>query len=286
MANRLTVIIPCKDEKHNIRACIESVRDVADEILVADSGSTDGTLEIVRETGGCRLIEREYVNPANFKNWAIPQAAHPWVLMIDADERLTEELAAEIRGVLAGTPAFDAYRMRFQPYFLGSHIKHSGWNTTSAIRLFRRAVCRYDTKRVHEDVEVASGKVGRLHGKFLHYTARSLTQFIAKLNRYSTWSAQDMQAAGRRVGLLGLLLRPPFRFLQLYVLRGGFLDGAAGLAVCMSMTFYTFMKYAKLWELSVAVPRANPPQYARGTRDRAAHDGSEIDASDGATKAA
>ena len=169
MVNRLTVIIPCKDEKHNIRACIDSVRDIADEILVADSGSTDGTPEIVRQTGGCRIIEREYVNPANFKNWAIPQATHPWVLMIDADERGTEELAAEIRGVLAGTPACDAYRVRFQPYFLGSRIRHSGWNTTSAIRLFRRAVCRFDTKRVHEDVEVASRKVGQFEGRLLHY---------------------------------------------------------------------------------------------------------------------
>ena len=97
MMDRLTVIIPCKDEAKNIRACIESVRGVADEILVADSGSSDATLSIVESLGGCRVTEREYVNSANFKNWAIPQATHSWVLVVDADERVTPELAQEIR---------------------------------------------------------------------------------------------------------------------------------------------------------------------------------------------
>ena len=101
MTAKLTVLIPCKNERRNIRPCIESVRSVADEILIADSGSKDGTLDIVRDAGGCRIIEREYVHSANFKNWAIPQARHPWVLIVDADERVTDKLAAEIRQVLA-----------------------------------------------------------------------------------------------------------------------------------------------------------------------------------------
>ena len=101
---KLTVIIPCKNERLNIRPCIESVRAIADEVLVADSGSTDGTLEIVRSMGGCRVIEREYVHSGDFKNWAIPQAAHPWVLILDADERVTPLLATEIKQVLAASP--------------------------------------------------------------------------------------------------------------------------------------------------------------------------------------
>ena len=100
MTAKLTVLIPCKDERRNIRACIESVQAIADEMLIADSGSTDGTLDIVRDIGGCRIIEREYINSANFKNWAIPQAKHEWVLVVDADERVTPELADEIREVL------------------------------------------------------------------------------------------------------------------------------------------------------------------------------------------
>ena len=252
MANRLTVIIPCKNERHNIRACIESVRAIADEILVADSGSTDGTLDEARRAGGCHIIEREFVDYANFKNWAIEHAEHPWILFVDADERVTEQLAAEIAAVLSKTLPADAYRMRFEPYFLGFRIRHSGWNTTSAVRLFRRDVCRYRKQRVHEGVEVSTGRIGKLKGKFRHYTCRSFTQWMEKQNHYATLAAEEMYAAGRRVGYLGLLLRPPLRFFQFYILRCGFLDGAAGLLVCTTVAFYTFMKYAKLWELTTA----------------------------------
>src|SRR5436190_3917036 len=106
---KLTVLIPCKDEIQHIRACIESVRPIADEILVADSGSTDGTLDVVRSLGGCRVIEREYVNSADFKNWAIPHARHQWVLVVDADERVTPQLAGEIERLMATEPACDGY---------------------------------------------------------------------------------------------------------------------------------------------------------------------------------
>src|SRR5687767_13978747 len=115
----LTNLIPAKNERLNIAACIESVRGIADEILVADSGSTDGTLDIVGSLGGCRSIEREYVISANFKNWAIPQARHEWVLVVYADERVSPELADEIRAVLASEPKHDAYRMLRDNFFLG-----------------------------------------------------------------------------------------------------------------------------------------------------------------------
>ncbi len=141
MRAKLSVLIPCKDERRNIRPCIESVQPIADEILIADSGSTDGTLDIVREIGGCRIIEREYINSANFKNWAIPQAKHEWVLVVDADERVTPELAAEIQQLLANPPADkDAYWIGRINHYLGYRIKHCGWNSDDVIRLFRREV--------------------------------------------------------------------------------------------------------------------------------------------------
>lgn len=260
MGQKLTVLIPCKNESLNIRACLESVRGVADEILVADSLSTDNTLAIVRQMGGCRIIEREFVDHANFKNWAIPQASHPWVLVVDADERVTEELAAEIREVLAEeNRSLDAYRMRRDNFFLGRPIRHCGWDRSLITRLFRRDVCRYGKARVHEQLEVQHGRVGTLRGKFVHQTCWSLDQWTEKQNRYTTVWAEDKQAAGRRTSWLGILARPPLRFLQLYFLRGGFLDGAAGLVVCLSSTSYTFLKYAKLWQLNNAPTPSCPP---------------------------
>jgi glycosyltransferase involved in cell wall biosynthesis len=250
MAQKLTVVIPCKNETHNIAACIQSVRSIADEILVADSLSTDDTLDIVEGLGGCRVIRREFRDFANFNNWAIPQASHPWVLLIHADERLTDELADEIREILANDdPPFDAYSLRRDNYFLGGHIRHCGWNTSRVPRLFRRE-CRYGPVRVHECLTVPADRIGRLRGKYLHYTGDSVAQYTEKQNRYTTFWAEDQFAAGRRATGWDVLLRPPARFLQLYLLRGGFLDGAAGLIVCMGTVVYVFLKYAKLWELS------------------------------------
>src|SRR4029078_64475 len=134
----------------HIRACIESVRPIADEILVADSGSTDGTLNSVSNFGRCRVIEREYFNSANFKNWAIPQASHEWVLVLDADERVTPELAAEIRQTLATVPdQIDGHWICRRNFYLGHEIKHSGFDSSKLFRLFRRDFCRYGDCRVH-----------------------------------------------------------------------------------------------------------------------------------------
>lgn len=249
MTLKLTVLIPCKDERLHIRSCIESVRTVADEILVADSGSKDGTLEIVRSLGGCRIIEREYINSADFKNWAIPQASHEWILVVDADERVTPELAREIRELLADRPLRPAYTVRRDNFFLGHPIRHCGWNTHRPVRLFRREGSRYQARRVHADVHVSTGLAGQLQQPLLHYTALDLDRFIAKQQRYAMWSALDAYDAGKRATWLKMFSHAPLRFLQLYLVRGGFLDGRAGLVVCGLMAYYTFIKDARLWAI-------------------------------------
>ena len=143
MKQQLTVIIPCKDERKNIRPCIESAKLVADEVLVADSGSTDGTLDIIDEVGGCRVVKREYINSGNFKNWAIPQATYPWVLIVDSDERVTPELAAEINALLEKGPPRDGYQIYRANWFLGHRIRHGGWGSDKVLRFFRRDLGRY-----------------------------------------------------------------------------------------------------------------------------------------------
>ncbi|QDS96862.1 glycosyltransferase family 2 protein [Adhaeretor mobilis] len=251
MSNQLTVLIPCKDESLNILPCIESAQSIADEILVADSGSTDGTLEMVSERGGCRVIEREYVNSADFKNWAIPQASHPWVLILDADERITKHLAAEIRQTLANPDKnIDGYWIGRQNHFIGHRIKHCGWNRDGVIRLFRRDDVRYQERWVHAKMEIAPERVARLKETMLHYTTWSTDDYCEKLNRYANWSVTNYVAEGRQPSAVAIFLSAPLRFLQLYLFRGGFLDGIPGFQVCMYSAFYSFMKQAKLWEVS------------------------------------
>jgi glycosyltransferase involved in cell wall biosynthesis len=265
MAAKLTALIPCKDERRNIRPCIEAVRPIADEILIADSGSTDGTLDIVRDLGGCRIIEREYVNSANFKNWAIPQASHEWVLLVDADERVTPALAAEVRAVLQSPPADqDGYWIGRVNHYLGYRIDHCGWDRDDVIRLFRRDPSRYHNRWVHAEVDLPAHRVGKLKHSLLHYTTWDSDQYLYKLNRYAAWGALNLRDQSRRPSLLAMLTRAPLRFLQLYFLRLGFLDGVAGFQVCMHTAYYAFLKQAKLWELHHALPQPDPESERTG----------------------
>ncbi len=266
MAAKLTVLIPCKNERRNIRPCIESVQSIADELLIADSGSTDGTLDIVRDMvdsldGECRIIERDYINSADFKNWAIPQARHEWVLVVDADERVPQELADEIRQLLVNPPAeIDGYWIGRDNHYLGHRIHHCGWNTDDVLRLFRRELGHYQTRWVHAEVELDDSRTQRLKTPFLHYTTWSTDDYLKKMNRYAAWGALNFRdEKGRKTaGFLPMITRAPLRFLQLYVLRLGFLDGIPGLQVCMFTAFYSFLKQAKLWEMRQAVPQPDP----------------------------
>lgn len=259
MSEKLTALIPCKDERRNIRPCIEAVKPIANEILVADSGSTDGTLDIVRQIGGCRIIERDYINSANFKNWAIPQARHEWVLLVDADERVTPTLAGEVRRVLESPPADkDGYWIGRINHYLGYRIDHCGWDRDDVIRLFRRDESRYQTRWVHAEVELPPGRVGKLKHSLLHYTTWDSDQYLYKLNRYAGWGALNMRDQSRRPSWLAMVTRAPLRFLQLYFLRLGFLDGAPGFQICMHTAYYAFLKQAKLWELHHALSQPDP----------------------------
>lgn len=252
MFHPLTVIIPCKNEREHLAACIASARQIAADVLVADSGSTDGSLDIAHALG-CRVIEREYRMSGDFKNWAIPQAANPWVLILDADERLTPELAAEISQTLA-RPKCDGYRIRRRNHFLGRPIRFGPWSHDDCLRLFRRDVGRYVGATDHADVHIATGNVGYLRTPMIHYTCTSYDQYLPKLQRYAAVQAQLWYEQGRHASAAQLLLRAPLRFIQGYVWRLGFLDGLAGLQVCALIAYLSYLKHARLWELEHAQP--------------------------------
>ena len=260
MKEKLTVIIPCKNERLNIRECIEAARPVADEILIADSGSTDGTLEIVEEVGGCRVIEREYIHSGDFKNWAIPQANHPWVLILDADERVGEKMAEEIQSLMkqGADQLQDGYWIYRENYFMGHRIRYSGWQNDRVLRLFRREAGRYVGNTDHAEVSIPTGRIGRLKHKLVHYSYWSYDQYFGKFQRYTDYQASVWQEKGRQPQLLKMLFNAPLRFLHAYIIRGGFLDGMAGLQVCMLTGFHSFMKQARLWERQHAEPQPDP----------------------------
>ncbi len=247
MREPVTIIVPTYNEEENVRECLESAA-WADEILVVDSFSTDRTLEIARRYTD-RVIQREYVNSASQKNWAIPQARNRWVMVLDSDERVSPGLRDEIGALLDRGPDKAGYVIRRINHFMGRRIRFGGWGRDRVLRLWDRTRGRYQDKEVHAEVEV-DGAVGELAHPLLHVTFRSWDSYLHKIDRYTSWGADEYLKRGRRAGLLDLMLRPPARFLKRYVLQLGFLDGIPGLMITGIDTWVVFVKYARLWERS------------------------------------
>jgi glycosyltransferase involved in cell wall biosynthesis len=255
----ITVVIPCKNESEQLSGCIRSAAVLADEVLVADSGSTDGSIEIAQALGA-RVIEREFRTYGDFQNWAIPQASHSWVLVLDSDERVTPELAAEVRSLLSGEidgdgPQHSGYLIPRRNHFLGHPIRFGPWKNDRCLRLFRREAVRYVGNTDHAHAKLRDGSVGVLRNHLLHYTCTSYEQYLPKLQRYAALQARVWYKQGRRTNALQMLFRGPFRFLQGYVARLGFLDGVAGLQVCALVAYLSYLKHARLWELQNASSR-------------------------------
>jgi glycosyltransferase involved in cell wall biosynthesis len=244
----ISVIITTFNEEINIEDCIRSVL-WADEILVVDSGSTDRTVELARRQP-VRLLEREYFGSAAQKNWSMDRVQNDWVLILDADERATDDLVLEVLQLLIEGPQFYGYFVRRRNIVLGKVIRHSGWSTDKVIRFFHRAHGRYPDRRVHADLDI-EGPTPVLRNSLLHYTFRSLDQYWEKLRNYAEWGAAQGFREGRRAGVLELAGRPVWRFLRTYFLQLGFLDGLHGLVVCGLQAFGSFLKYARLWDYNV-----------------------------------
>ena len=240
----LTVIIPTLNEAGNVAACVASAA-FAGEVIVADGGSTDDTVARAR-AAGATVLEGTGPTIAAQRNAAIAAARHPWILALDADERVTPELAAEIARVLAA-PAHAAYRVRRRNFYLGVEQTRGGWARDWVVRLFDRER-RYVERRVHEGLEPVAD-VGVLQERLLHHPYRSLGHHIEKLNRYAEWGAADLWDRGVRATWTDLGLRPAGRFFKAYLLGGGILDGRLGLIQSGLDAYAGFLKYAYLWEL-------------------------------------
>jgi glycosyltransferase involved in cell wall biosynthesis len=269
----LTALVTTLNEEGNIRECLESLA-FADRILLVDSFSTDRTVEIARSFPAVTVVQREFLGSAAQKNWAMDRVETPWLLIVDADERVTEPLAREITATLersaAATPERSsaatpdagprarAFAIRRRNFFLGREIRHSGWSTDEVVRLLERDAARYPQRRVHADL-TPEGHVPTLREPFIHYTCRSLDQYLAKVHRFAAWGAADAFRAGRAAGPAQLVLRPLWRFFRMYVVQAGFLDGGHGLVLCALQAWGVFLKWAKVWEWQEDVRAGRQP---------------------------
>ncbi len=250
MKQPLTVIVPCKNESLNLRACIESFYRIADEILIADSGSTDDTMEIALEFDKTRIIQRDYRTSGDFKNWAIPQATHDWVLIVDADERIKPELADEIVTELSRGPSEDGFWIYRDNHFMGHRLKFGDARTDRVLRLFHRDRGRYVGPSDHGEVHISTGRVGKLREKMDHFSVWNYDQYFQKAHRYTTLQAQQWADDGRDTTAFKLLIRPMWRFFREYILQGSILDGKAGIQTAWLAAFYSFSKQARLWTIN------------------------------------
>jgi len=243
----VTAIIHTLNELENIDDCLQSVA-WADEIYLVDSFSTDGTVDRVRERfPRVRIEQREYLGAASQKNYAIDRAAHDWIFVLDADERITDKLRDEILRTMEGPLDRWAYSVGRRNFMFGKELKYSGLQRDRVTRLFHRGHARYPNKRVHADLLV-DGETGHLRQKMLHFYIRTFDHMIAKMTRYANWGAAQMFIDGKTTGVWGILSHTFGKFVRDYVFNGGFLDGARGLISVGMHVYYTFWKYAKLWE--------------------------------------
>ena len=243
MSARLSVIVITRDEEAAIGEALDSVR-WADEIVVVDSGSRDRTVEIARARGATVTIREDWPGFGPQKNRALDLATGDWVLSIDADERVSPELAGEIRAAIASPDARDAWEMPRLSRYCGRYMRHGGWWPDRVVRLFRRGKARFSNDLVHERL-VVDGSTGALRNPLLHEAFENLEEVLRKVDEYSTANARMMVERGKRGGLVRAIVHAKWAFFRTYVLRAGFLDGREGFMLAVSNAEGTYYRYLK-----------------------------------------
>jgi glycosyltransferase involved in cell wall biosynthesis len=250
---KVSVIIITKNEAANIGAALDSVA-WADEKVVIDTRSTDDTVAIAQQKGA-RVEVRDWPGYAAQKNYAASVASHDWLLSLDADERVTPELASEIQALLKadGEPPKRGYRMPRVTYAFDRWIRTTDWYPDRQLRLYDRRAARWnETRRVHESVSMSPANgagTGELRGELQHFGYRGISHHLGTIDRYTTLAAEDLAANGRHAGAFDLIVHGPAAFLRNYVLRGGWRDGSVGLVISLMNSYYVVLKHIKLWEL-------------------------------------
>ncbi|HEX9860892.1 MAG TPA: glycosyltransferase family 2 protein, partial [Nitrospirota bacterium] len=261
---RLSVVIITFNEEANVRDALESAK-WADEIVVVDSFSEDRTPEISREYTE-NFHQEKWRGFSGQKSLAVSLAKNDWVFVLDSDERITDGLRAEISGLMEKGLDKAGYYCARRNHFMGMEIRHGGWYPDYSMRMFDRTKGGFIERKVHEAVEVR-GETGYLKNPMLHFTYTGISDYLTRMDRYSALAADELFGRGRHAGLTDLLFRPPFTFFKMYVLKQGFRDGMHGLVLAALYSFYTFSKYAKLWEFRLAGKTAPRADNLRGSRE-------------------
>lgn len=242
----LSVAVITKNEARNIEDCLRSVA-WAQEIVVVDEFSTDGTADMAKGLGA-RVFQESWKGFAGQKNSAVDKTRGDWILSLDADERIPLPLREEIEQTICRNDAFHGYFIARKNFFSGQWIRHGGWYPDYCLRLFKRGTGRFEERAVHEKL-VVTGPTGYFRNPLEHYTYRSVADYLIRMERYSRLAALEIAEANRPPLWSALTLRPAFTFLNMYLLRGGFLDGKKGLFLAASYAYYTFLKYYRFSEI-------------------------------------
>jgi glycosyltransferase involved in cell wall biosynthesis len=241
--NSIATLVLTYNEEENVKDCLESIEWV-DEIVVVDSYSEDNTVELAKEYTD-KVYQREFDDFASQRNYGLGQINAEWVLVVDADERVTLELKEEILNRLDNSQA-EGYEVPRKNYFLGKWIKYCGWYPDYTLRLFKTNDNEY-SGLVHEGIKI-EGEVSKLDSDLIHYTYRDLEHYLNKINQYTTLDAEGKYQTGKEKGLIYILLRPVVEFIKKFILKKGFLLGTQGLILSILSSYYQFLKYIKLWE--------------------------------------
>jgi glycosyltransferase involved in cell wall biosynthesis len=246
---KISVVIICKNEEEEIGRCVQSLQGLTDDIVVLDNGSTDDTKNIVRKTGA-RLVEEIWEGFGKTKNKAIRMAKYNWIISLDADESIDEEL----KQALLNLPLNDdnqVFEIKFKNFLGNKYLRFGEWGGDKHIRLFNRGKVGWNEAKVHEGLLLPSGiQIKKLKGFILHYTVRDVAEFADKMLGYALLNAKKYEQQGKKSSWVNIYMAPLFSFLKYYIFKLGFLDGWAGYVCAKMNSYYTFVKYAQLLELN------------------------------------
>lgn len=241
----ISISIICFNEENKIRKCLESVR-WADEIVILDSFSTDNTLNICREYTG-RIFQHKFDGHIQQKNRALDLCSKEWIFCIDADEVVTDELRDSIRSINAGENGVDGYYVARRVFYIGRWINHGGWYPDYKLRLIKKNSGKWGGINPHDELRVR-GRTEKLSGDLLHFSYENISAHIGQVNKFTDIMSEEYKKLGKKPTIFNLTLRPLYKFIKMYILKAGFLDGTRGFIIACIGAFYVFMKFVKLYE--------------------------------------